>query len=34
MKKLSLLLIAFMLVVLAACGKTEDKSSTSNEEKA
>ncbi|MGB2992005.1 MAG: iron-siderophore ABC transporter substrate-binding protein [Paenisporosarcina sp.] len=34
MKKLSLLLIALMLVVLAACGKTEDKSSTSNEEKA
>ena len=34
MKKLSLLLITLMLVVLAACGKTEDKSSTSNEEKA
>ncbi len=34
MKKLSLLLIAFMLVVLAACGKTEDKPTTNNEDKA
>ena len=34
MKKLSLLLIAFMLVVLAACGKTEEKATTSNEDKA
>jgi iron complex transport system substrate-binding protein len=34
MKKLSLLLIAFMLVVLAACGKTEEKPTTSNEDKA
>lgn len=33
MKKLSLLLIAFMLVVLAACGKTEEKSTTSSEDK-
>ena len=34
MKKLSLLLIAFMLVVLAACGKTEEKATPSNEDKA
>ncbi|HLG28346.1 MAG TPA: iron-siderophore ABC transporter substrate-binding protein [Paenisporosarcina sp.] len=34
MKKLGLLLIAFMLVVLAACGKTEEKPTTSSEDKA
>jgi iron complex transport system substrate-binding protein len=33
LKKLSLLLIAFMLVVLAACGKTEEKPTTSSEDK-
>ncbi len=33
MKKIGLLLIAFMLVVLAACGKTEEKSTTSSEDK-
>lgn len=32
-KKFSLLLIAFMLVVLAACGKTEEKPTTSSEDK-
>lgn len=33
MKKIGLLLIAFMLVVLAACGKPEEKSTTSSEDK-
>ena len=34
MKKLGLILIAFMLLVLAACGNTEEKSTAKNEEKA
>lgn len=34
MKKLGLILIAFMLVVLAACGKTEEKSTEKSEDKA
>jgi iron complex transport system substrate-binding protein len=33
MKKIGLLLIAFMLVVLAACGQTEEKPTTSSEDK-
>lgn len=32
-KKFSLLLIAFMLVILAACGKTEEEPTTSSEDK-
>lgn len=33
MKKLGLLLMAFMLVILAACGNTEEKTPTSGEDK-
>lgn len=33
MKKLGLLLMAFMLVILAACGKTDEKTPTSGEDK-